>query len=65
MTSASHHDHEALGRDGRPQAAPRDRRYVCQRCDTKWFIPAARSHVADLLECPSCQGPVLALVGER
>jgi len=31
-----------------------DRRFVCNACGTRWFIPAGRADEPDLTECGSC-----------
>jgi len=41
-----------------------DRRYVCSRCATKWFILAERVDLPELTECAACSGPLVPLFDE-
>jgi hypothetical protein len=40
-----------------------DRRFMCQDCGTKWFIPEHRVSEPDLTECDACGGPLAKLAG--
>ena len=38
-----------------------ERRFVCQNCGLKWFIPGHRPSEPDLSECEGCGGPLANL----
>jgi hypothetical protein len=40
-----------------------ERRYMCDACNTKWFIPLKRQDLPDLEECPGCGGALSPYVG--
>ena len=42
-----------------------DRRFMCQDCRTKWFIPEHRSTEPDLTECGRCGGPLVRFFDVR
>jgi hypothetical protein len=35
-----------------------DRRFVCQECGTKWFVPAGAPAHDDPETCAACAGPL-------
>jgi hypothetical protein len=37
-----------------------DRRFICQDCGTKWFVP--EGHEAPVESCARCDGPLLPLI---
>jgi len=41
-----------------------DRRFVCQDCGTKWFIPGHRPAAPDLTECGACGGALEMFAGQ-
>lgn len=40
-----------------------DRRYVCNECGTKWFIPASDRFRPDPSECGACGGQLTTFAG--
>ena len=41
-----------------------DRRFICDTCGVKWFIPWTRPELADLTECDACGGGLMPFVAE-
>jgi hypothetical protein len=43
-------------------ALPKDRRFICEACGVKWFVPAEKAGAPDLDRCESCGGALKVFV---